>query len=811
MKKLSPQRWKQIEDILDAALDLDPTERSGYVLQTCGDDDALRSEVMALLDASGRTSGFLESSDTESLKKALVDMAEELDADESADPNINREMGPYRLIRRLGRGGMGQVYLAVRKDGADDRFVAIKVIRRGMDTEEILHRFRTERRILASLTHPGIARLLDGGATDDGLSYFVMDYVDGETITVFADRERLTIDERLDLFEPICAAVHYAHQKLIVHRDLKPGNILVTDEREVKLLDFGIAKFLDPDAVDVSVPVTRTGVRAMTPEYASPEQIRGETVTTASDVYQLGILLYELLTGNRPYDFSREGRAEIERIILEKEPEKPSTAITKVRTGDTDGPSGIGAARRVAVERLRKKLSGDLDRIILMALRKDPDRRYQSADQFRQDIIRYRTGLPVVAQSDSFVYRTDKFVRRHKMGVAASMAVAGLLFLIFILAIRFAFTTASQNAEIQLALTMKNQVTEFMIGMFGDADPEIARGQEVTARELLDRGVVRIEKELATQPDVQSEMLHSIGVVYLQLGLLDESESVLKKALAMRRDLFRGEDSAELAQSIFDLARWHEENADENEAETLHLEALAMRERLFESPHLEIAASRHELGVVYLDIMGDIERAETNFRKALDMFMELEGPESRLISEVLSNLAVVLTVREDRDLVEAGEYTSRALSMQRRLLGNDHPFVASNLHNLGALNYDLENYDVAVPLLREAIALRSTLYGERSNGVANSMNKLAQVFLEVGELSRAATMLRDAIAIHRENYGSIHPRIGHDLHMLGLALARAGRKEEARASLKESVAVLETWRPDGSGLLDAARNALRSL
>ncbi|TDI72829.1 MAG: serine/threonine protein kinase [Bacteroidetes bacterium] len=810
MKGISPERWSEIDRILDAALELDPAARASFVTESCGDDSDLVKDVMSLLDAAEKSSGFLEKSGKDHLNDMLADMVEQLDDDEENDPYVNKTMGPYRLIRRLGRGGMGQVYLGVRQDKADDRFVAIKIIRRGMDTDEILHRFRVERRILASLTHPNIARLLDGGATDDGLSYFVMDYVDGTSLTAFSDRERLTIDERLALFEQICSAIHYAHQKLIIHRDIKPSNILVTDEREVKLLDFGIAKFLDPGATDADLPMTKTGVRVMTPDYASPEQIRGDRITTVSDVYQLGILLYELLTGSRPYDFTDEARAEIERIILEKEPEKPSTAIKRVKSSDSDSDAELTSTRSAPIDRIRKQLSGDLDRIVLMALRKDPDRRYQSADQFKQDIIAFRTGRPVLAQSDTFVYRTGKFVRRHKGGVAASAIFVLMLITVFVLVVRFAFVTAEQNKEIQQALLKKDQVTELMLGMFGDVDPEMARGREVTARELLDRGVARIELELGDQPDVQAEMLNSIGVVYLQLGLLEKAEPLLFRALEMRRVLYGGEQHADLAQSLFDVARWYEENLDER-AEIMHLEAFDMRSRLYERPHMAIAESSHELGVVYLDMMADHERAEGYLQDALDMFMELEGPESRKISEALSNLGVVYSSGDMADLVAAEIVTSRALSMQRQLLGNDHPFVASNLNNLGALAYDLGNYEASQQLLEEAIALRRLLYGDHYAGLANSMNKLSQVLRELGQFDESERLIRDAISIHGENYASLHPRTGHDYHMLGLVLERDNRPVEAEEAFRTAVAILSETVPAGHYLLADAQASLDSL
>ncbi len=806
MKDINPDRWRQIESVLDGALELDPELRRPFVDEACGDDEELRSQVMSMLGAGENAAGFLEGSKPEKLQEVLREMAAEAEAEEN-DPNVDRVMGPYRLIRRLGRGGMGQVYLGVRDDEAFKKYVAVKIIRRGMDTDEILQRFRTERRILASLTHPNIARLLDGGATEDGASYFVMDFVDGVTITKYCDEKRLPVRSRLELFQKVCRAVHYAHQNLIVHRDLKPSNILVTSEGAVKLLDFGIAKFLNPDEAGYTVPVTVTEMRVMTPEYASPEQVRGESITTASDVYQLGILLYELLTGCRPHRFSGERKAEIERIICEREPDRPSTAITRpVEDDGITAARDISGLRSTPVDRLRKQLTGDLDRIVLMALRKEADRRYQSADQFLEDIKRYLAGLPVQAQSDTWTYRTAKFVRRHRLGVAASTSLAFLVVVLSGMAFQFALVTSEQNEKIRIALEKKNQVTDLVLGMFEMSDPEFSRGREITAREILERGAERLDHELLDQPDVKAEMLNTIGTVYMQLGLFEEAEPSVRKALEMRRELYGGQDSEELAQSLYRMALWMEEMGNGEDAKLLHEEALGMRERLFEAPHRDIAASLNDFGVLMISYFGDLEEAELLFRSALEMRLALEGPESKAISETMSNLALVRNELEDYG--EAESLYRRALAMQQSVLGEDHPYVASNLHNLGTLMFDLQSYDEAESMFRQAMSLRETLYGPRHNQVANSMNYLGRTLQMKGLLSQAEPLLRTSLENHEAEYGPSHPRVARDRQMLGRLLFERGNRPAGIRELERALGVFEQSLPPEHWLIEEAREDL---
>ncbi|HKT61838.1 MAG TPA: serine/threonine-protein kinase, partial [Gemmatimonadales bacterium] len=392
----SPDRWRRIEELLDGMLDLPPSERAAWLERACAGDEALRSEVEDLAARGEEHTGLPRP------PEALIAPAlESLAVAASSEPSPDR-VGPWRLVRELGRGGMGAVYLGERDDDQFRKQVAVKLLHRDVAGDDLVRRFRHERQILATLDHPHIARLLDGGVAA-GTPYIVMEYVDGVPLDLFCERHRLSVAGRLARFADVCAAVQYAHEHLIVHRDLKPTNILVTADGQVKLLDFGIAKLMDEEGVPATAPLTRTGMHLMTPEYAAPEQVRGGRVTTATDVYALGVVLYELLAGRRPYDLRGRSPSEIERVICETEPLRPSTAVGRERSGRT--------------EALRRRLRGDLDTIVLKALRKEPERRYPSTAALLEDLQRYRDGLPVRARPDTFAYRARKFAGRHRVGV----------------------------------------------------------------------------------------------------------------------------------------------------------------------------------------------------------------------------------------------------------------------------------------------------------------------------------------------------------------------------------------------------------
>ncbi len=402
------EHWVRVKELFDAAADLEAGQRAALLDRECSGNEALRAEVESLLKSDEQTGNFIEAS---------FQIPRELFTETSEKPVAGRQFGAYQLIREIGRGGLGTVYLAARADDQYRKEVAIKVIRRGLDTEDIIHRFRNERQILAQLDHPNIARLIDGGTTEDGLPYFVMEHVDGEPIDVYCNTQTQSILERLTLFRKVCAAINYAHQNLVIHRDLKPSNILVTKEGEPKLLDFGIAKVLSSS--DELFTQTLPAMRVMTPEYASPEQIKGEKITTTSDIYSLGVLLYELLTGQRPYRLKTRSPEEIAHAITEQEPERPSTAIRDrdLKLQVQDSPDSLFARRD------SRALRGDLDNIVLMAMRKEPTRRYPSVGQFSEDIRRHLDGLPVIARKDTLRYRSEKFIHRHKVGVAATALI----------------------------------------------------------------------------------------------------------------------------------------------------------------------------------------------------------------------------------------------------------------------------------------------------------------------------------------------------------------------------------------------------
>ncbi len=486
---MTPERWQEIELVFSGAFELEGGERDRYVEEQCTRDPELQREVKALL-ASLDTAG-------EYFEELAGRIGVPTDPDTHTERLVGKRIGNYRLVDLIGRGGMGAVYLAERDDEQFQMKAALKLLPMGLDSDESRRRFLAERQILARLEHPNIARLVDGGVTEDRTPYFVMELVEGTPIDEYCDTHQLTIPRRLALFLKVCDAVQHAHQNLVVHRDLKPSNILATESGEVKLLDFGIARVLDSDGTGTQTTMTRRA-RPMTIAYASPEQVLGSSVTTVSDVYALGVLLYTLLTGRHPYKLSSKSLMEVEQIICEQEPERPSDAVFRT---EPSTPEDIGRHRSTTPQRLRRDLAGDLDTIVLTALRKEPERRYASVSQFADDLRRYQTGLPVTAHKDSLRYRTSRFVRRHKVGVTAGAAVTLMLAGFVGVSFRFALTTAAQSREITREAETAEQVSSFLVDLFEVSNPGQGTGDTVTARAILERGAASINERLTDQPD----------------------------------------------------------------------------------------------------------------------------------------------------------------------------------------------------------------------------------------------------------------------------------------------------------------------
>ena len=531
-----PDRWQRLEALFDAALDLPEDAREAFVRAEAGDDPALADEVLALLAHEAAAAAAWGDSAAD-WGAALLD---------DTGYQAGQRVGAYMLEHPLGRGGMGTVWRARPADAPDGARVAVKIVRRGLDTADVRQRFRQEQRLLGALDHPGIARLLGGGVTDDGLPFVVMEYVEGEPLDAYCDRRRLGLDTRLRLFQQVCEAVHYAHQRLVVHRDLKPSNILVTTDGQIKLLDFGIAKVLQPDVLGLSHLLTRAEQRLLTPAYASPEQRLGQPVTTASDVYGLGVLLFELLTGHLPFPAPP---------VSDAEPPRPSDIVRQTRTTDLpDGtaetvtPDDVGEARSTAPDRLRRTLSGDLDTIALMALRREPERRYGSAAQFGDDIRRYLAGQPVAARPATVGYRVRSFVRQHRAGVAAS-AVALLAL------VAFAATMTVERNRTAREAAKAEAVAGVLAGLFDATNPMVSDGDTLTVFDVLAGSEDRLRRELADQPEVLAEVLGVIGRAYRDQTHLARADTALRDALALHQRL--DPTSGGTARALNDLAALH--------------------------------------------------------------------------------------------------------------------------------------------------------------------------------------------------------------------------------------------------------------
>ena len=684
-------------------------------------------------------------------------------------------IGPYQVLRRLGEGGMGSVFLAVRADQEFRKYVAIKVIRKGMDSSEIVSRFRRERQILAGLDHPNIAKLFDGGTTDDGLPYFVMEYVQGRPLHEYCDSHGLTVRERLFLFRSICSAVQYAHQNLVIHRDLKPLNILVTADGAPRLLDFGIAKLLNPDALSLEAPPTATEARVMTPAYASPEQVRGDRLTTCSDVYSLGVILYELLTGRRPYRMEGGSQMEVYRAVCEQEPDRPSTAATRRDEGAANAATSRGAA---SPRKLTRQLRGDLDNIIMMALRKEPQRRYPSVQALSEDIDRYLDGRAVSARKSTWSYRTGKYVRLHAAGVAAASVVLLLL-------VAFAVTVSVQNARVRRERDTAEQVTKLLVSLFDVNDPETAKGETITAREILDRGARRIEGELKGQPEVKAQLLYTIGDIYDKLGLFDQAQPPLEESLRLRRGMRAGDDAA-VAQGMRRIGAVLGSKGQYDEAEKLLREALAMQRRLNGKEHPDVAGSLGELAGV-LDYEGRLDEAETLYREALDIDRKALGDADHGVAADLTNLALV--VAETGRLDEAEKVHREAVAIDRGALGADHPGYSRDLSNLAIVLWHKGRLDEAETLFRQTLAIDRKALGNQHPTVATDVNNLAVILFGKGQLDEAETLYREALALHRKALGDGHPSVARDLNNLGVVLRDKGKLDEAETLHREAFAI----------------------
>ena len=773
---------RRVLEILDATLAEPPGSRPQFLDRACGNDHELRREVESLLDLEGAADSFL---DEPAVPKP----------GESAVYGEGTRIGPYRVLEKLGRGGMGTVYKAVREDDFEKQ-VALKLLQRDLASEANVRRFQHERQILARLEHPAIARLLDGGTTADGRPYLVMEHVEGVPIDEYCDDHQLSTDERLKLFLKVCSALAFAHQSLIVHRDLKPGNILITEEGAPKLLDFGIAKLLAPD--DAFGDLTQGLEQPMTPRYASPEQVRRQPITTASDIYSLGTLLYRLLTGRLPCGLESCRFGEIPFRIVETEPIKPSAVITRdeeVERADGDAtltPESVSAKRDGDPVRLRRRLAGDVDAILLKALRKEPQHRYSSVEQLATDIRRHLDGRPVAARRGTMVYRAGKFFRRHRVAVAAAL-MAVLALTAFLVRERQRLEADKLRAE---------RVTIVLGDLLKIADPD----NRDTVIESLDQ--VRDELQvLEADPDLRAELLATLGHILRKLGHGEKAWELWHESLELWRQHYP-EDLSGLAGRINNLGALYLDEQDYDNAETYFREALALREGLGDETG-EMVFNLNNLATVLM-YRGQYEEAEDLYRRGLAIRQRLPGSdEETRVSASLRSLGAVLLARGD---VAAAEPLLReALEIRLHEYGAEDTRVTTVLDLLGRVRFARGDHREAEKLFERAREIRLGRLGEDHADVPWSDHNLLVLLLAEGELATARVVLNRTQSELRRILPPGHWKLAAIDIVLGMLLTAEARYSEAEPCLTTGYEVLRTVRGQHSTYTRDARQRLYTL
>ncbi len=773
-----------MKTLLESALDLDADQRSAFLAAQCGEDGEVRREVEAYLRAEQRMGDFIS--------KPIFSLRPR--------PGMSpgTQIGAYRVVREIGRGGMGTVYLAERSEPYAQQ-VAIKVLKRGMDTDEIVRRFENERQILADLEHPNIARLLDGGTTSDGLPYFVMEHVEGEPIDRYCDARGLTVTDRLELVRVVCSAVHFAHQNLVVHRDLKPTNLLVTADGVPKLLDFGIAKILKPGGAP---ELTRTlgDLRLMTPDYASPEQVRGRSITTASDVYSLGVLLYRLLTGRSPYDFEGREEAESARVITEIDPPRPSDAVghEQVRTNGGTGSEtpAMSWGEDSEPKRLRRRLRGDLDNIVLMAIRQEPERRYSSVAELSEDLRRHLEQLPVAARKDTLRYRAEKLWRRHTLGVLAAAGVA-------LLVVGFTLVLFFQLEKTELQRDRAELLLDFSVELARSLDPARAGPEQPAKEDVLAKIAGQVRSGFGDQPRDRALLHDRIGRIYSSLGLYEEARPMLEEALAIRRRTLAAGD-VQIAESLQNLALLLLRMGDGEVAEPLLREALEIERRQLGEEHPARARGLNDLATI-LKSRAEWAEAEVLFREALALKRRIHGDEHTDVVTGLNNLGEVL-LRQQRP-AEAEPLLRQALELGRKLLGEEHPSVGKYLQNLAVSLERQGDYPGAEAFHRQALALKEAQLGGEHPSVAFGLNNLAFCLQATGKLGEAEPLYRRALGILRERLGEEHGNVAIVERNLASLLVLRGEAASAEELARRALATMERanlppWRvPDARSVL----------
>jgi serine/threonine-protein kinase len=755
---MSQARSQRIQELFDEARALNAGELNGWLAERCGDDFALQDEILGLLAGATQGSAAFD----QRVDHAIAGTWAEVE-----DVPPGRLIGRYRVLRTLGRGGMGAVYLAERADEQFQQQVAVKLIDGLVPAGALARRFRAERQILANLNHPNIARLLDGGAGEDGVPYLAMEYIDGIRLDRYCDENGLDVRRRLRLFQQVCAAVQYAHQHLVVHRDIKPSNILVTAEGSPKLLDFGIAKLLDEERTGEVDDLTRLHERIWTPGYASPEQMRGERIGTVSDVYSLGVLLYYLLTGMHPYALSGRDAGEYLHLVETLDPPRPSAAI------DKSSP----AARTLA-----RSLAGDLDNIVLRAMHRVPERRYPSAAALAEDVQRYLDERPVEARPDGWAYRIGKFARRNAAALAATSVV-----LVSIVAL-VTFYTARLTAERDVAereRAVSASVSQFMRDVFRVASPSAARGNSVTVREVLDAAVKRIDTDLHTEPRLRTQLLVSMGQAYNGLGLWDQASQLLERAVEQERKSF-GDSHLELAEALTALATAnHNANRFDVGLEQ-YREALKIREALRRMRDADAAK--------LLSAIAGSLRAQQHFDQSLEYSARAEAiaralhpAQPRVLGEALQGYAMTYLLIGEH--VRAERLARDSLALLHDAVNDNYDAYATSVYALAESLRRQYKLAESAKLQHELLSAQIDRLGADATLVARTWNNISHVMRASGKYQESQDALLHSISIYAKDPKENAFDLAVSYHNLGGLQNEAGKPSEALPWLQRALEI----------------------
>ncbi len=736
--------WDKIKSLFKEVVELSPDKREAFINENCKDDPGLKRELESLIEAHHKSDGFLETPPVQFAK---------INADKnSPDLFTGMRIGKYVVEKKIGEGGMAVVYSANRADEQFKRRVAIKFIKRGMDTEEIIKRFKIEEQTLAGLNHPYIAKIIDGGTTEKGLPYFVMELIVGEPIDKYCISKNLTIPEILELFQKVCSAIQYAHKNLVVHRDIKPGNIFITKEGVPKLLDFGIAKLLDPE--NSQTKLTRTGLKLLTLEYASPEQFLGKKITTAVDIYSLGVVLYELLTGRYPYKFNNSMPSEIERIICTTEPEKPSIAVSRldgknetVKKQSELKPGKLLSSKDENYEKIKRRLTGDVDNIVLKAMQKEPERRYSSVEQFSEDIRRHLAGLPVIARKNSIGYRSKKYFQRHRAAVITAFIFLLIIFTGITGIIIQSNVASNERDRAVLEAKKSERINSFLQEILAAPNPEVD-GKNVKVVDVLKNASEKINKELSGSPGIKAAALYTIGTTYMGLGLYNKAEKYLKSSLGISEKIYRSNDP-------------------------------------------RIARVMKQLAFNYQK-KSNFTKADSLYKIALKIFKMKEGNISSVEAKTLSDYGSSLNYQGKYK--EAKKYQTEALNAFRKIYGNNNPNVVKSLNNLETIAGNTGDWNTAAKYGKEVLDFFFKTEGKNSVDYSKALSNYASILEVQGNLDKAIKDQKEAVEIKKRVEGKNHPdamfaqiTLADELTKRGDFVKAANLSREAMESLDKSL------------------------